>query len=183
MDSWLGRKKQRTEEEHEEQHGEQSEETRDDSAVETGHAVQIEVERRLMADADEGPAACTADLAPSSTEPRASPVGGLTQEQRERMERNRALAIGKKRRREEMESIARAAEQPCVPLVELLLPSNGWYDALSGEFDKPYMKKLERFLQQEWGSQTVYPPREHIFNALNSCALKDVKVVILGQGP
>lgn len=40
-----------------------------------------------------------------------------------------------------------------------------------------------QFLHQEWATAQVFPPPGCIFRALNSCALCDVRVVILGQDP
>lgn len=59
-----------------------------------------------------------------------------------------------------------------------------WRDILGGEFDRPYMLKLEQFLQREQDAgHIVYPKEAEIFNALNLTALDDIKVVIIGQDP
>lgn len=60
---------------------------------------------------------------------------------------------------------------------------NSWDEILAGEFDKEYFKKLEAFLDEEYAMETIYPPREDIFNALKASAYEDTKVVILGQDP
>lgn len=60
---------------------------------------------------------------------------------------------------------------------------NSWDEILAGEFDKEYFKKLEAFLDEEYTKETIYPPREDIFNALKASAYEDTKVVILGQDP
>lgn len=60
---------------------------------------------------------------------------------------------------------------------------NSWDEILAGEFDKEYFKKLEGFLDEEYAKETIYPPREDIFNALKASAYEDTKVVILGQDP
>ena len=60
---------------------------------------------------------------------------------------------------------------------------NGWDQVLAGEFQKEYFKKLEAFLDEEYASQTIYPPREDIFNALKASDYAATKVVILGQDP
>ncbi len=61
---------------------------------------------------------------------------------------------------------------------------DSWLDVLSGEFEKPYMKELKRFLQQQKrDGKVVYPEGKDIFNALNSTPFDKVKVVILGQDP
>jgi len=60
---------------------------------------------------------------------------------------------------------------------------NGWDQVLAEEFEKEYFKKLEGFLDEEYASQTIYPPREDIFNALKASDYAATKVVILGQDP
>lgn len=58
-----------------------------------------------------------------------------------------------------------------------------WFDLLCPEFDKPYFKKLLDFVDLEYKNHTIFPPKEKIFNALNSVKFDDVKVVIIGQDP
>ena len=60
---------------------------------------------------------------------------------------------------------------------------NDWVEAVGGEFRKPYYKELYEFAREEYNTTTVYPPADDIFNALHLTALKDVKVLILGQDP
>lgn len=60
---------------------------------------------------------------------------------------------------------------------------NHWDDVLKDEFEKPYFRKLEDFLDLEYAEQTIYPPREDVFNALKYSDFNDTKVVILGQDP
>lgn len=51
-------------------------------------------------------------------------------------------------------------------------------------FEQPYMQALREFLVQEKAAgQTIYPPGDEIFAALNTTPLSRVKVVILGQDP
>lgn len=60
----------------------------------------------------------------------------------------------------------------------------GWKQALSGEFEKPYMRELGDFLRaQKAAGKEIYPAGSLIFNALNSTPLAEVKVVIIGQDP
>ena len=60
----------------------------------------------------------------------------------------------------------------------------GWRCALEAEFSSDYMQNLRQFLlQQKAAGKQVYPSGAEIFNALNSTAFDDVKVVILGQDP
>jgi len=59
-----------------------------------------------------------------------------------------------------------------------------WLKVLNDEFEKPYMKSLKAFLQEEkLKGHTVYPKGADIFNALNHTPFDKVKVVILGQDP
>lgn len=59
-----------------------------------------------------------------------------------------------------------------------------WMVEVSAEFEKPYMKNLKEFLVQEKSAgKVIYPKGDEIFNAMNSTAFKDVRVVILGQDP
>jgi uracil-DNA glycosylase len=63
-----------------------------------------------------------------------------------------------------------------------LLPQS-WRTILSEEFEKPYFKKLEAFLENEFKQQIIYPKREDIFNAFHHTKFEDVKVLLLGQDP
>jgi uracil-DNA glycosylase len=59
-----------------------------------------------------------------------------------------------------------------------------WLERLAPEFEKPYMRGLEKFLSQEIKEgRTIYPPFELTFNALCQTAFDAVKVVIIGQDP
>jgi uracil-DNA glycosylase len=59
-----------------------------------------------------------------------------------------------------------------------------WLEAIGGEFEKDYMRRLKRFLvERKQAGATIYPPGSQIFNALNSTPLSKVKAVILGQDP
>jgi uracil-DNA glycosylase len=60
---------------------------------------------------------------------------------------------------------------------------NDWHNYLSAEFEKDYYRKMRAFLIDEYASNTVYPDKHDIFNALHFTPYQDVKVVILGQDP
>jgi uracil-DNA glycosylase len=61
---------------------------------------------------------------------------------------------------------------------------DSWLRVLGAEFEKPYMKSLKAFLQQEKQvGHTVYPKGTDIFNAFKQTPFDEVKVVILGQDP
>lgn len=61
--------------------------------------------------------------------------------------------------------------------------SNSWQEKLKYEFEKPYFKTLVLQVEEEYNTNSCFPPKELIFNAFNSCAFEDVKVVIIGQDP
>jgi uracil-DNA glycosylase len=62
------------------------------------------------------------------------------------------------------------------------LPAS-WMAVIGEEFDQPYYKKLEEFLEEERSRYTVYPPRDEVFSALKITPYDEVKVLILGQDP
>ncbi len=49
------------------------------------------------------------------------------------------------------------------------------------ELDLP--KTLQDFIDQEYATQKIFPPKENIFRAFDLCPFDKVKVVILGQDP
>ena len=61
--------------------------------------------------------------------------------------------------------------------------SNDWLAPLSGEFRKPYYKKLYETVMSEYQTKEVYPAPDDIFNAFAFTPLANVKVVIFGQDP
>lgn len=60
---------------------------------------------------------------------------------------------------------------------------NDWDDILQDEFNKEYYLNLRKFLDNEYSSKTVYPPKQDLYSALRLTPYKDVKVLILGQDP
>lgn len=59
-----------------------------------------------------------------------------------------------------------------------------WQKKLEHIFSQPFMAKLKEFLVKEKkDGQTIYPPNNLTFNALNTTPFDKVKVVILGQDP
>lgn len=68
--------------------------------------------------------------------------------------------------------------------VDRVVLHDSWKEALRSEFESDYMVQLREFLLAERNSgKHVFPPSKLIFNALDSCPLPDVKVVIIGQDP
>ena len=60
---------------------------------------------------------------------------------------------------------------------------NGWKDFFLTVKDKPYSRTLKEFLDKEYASKTVYPPRQLMYNAFLLTPPAKVKVVIIGQDP
>ncbi|MBP2623232.1 uracil-DNA glycosylase [Streptococcus oricebi] len=60
---------------------------------------------------------------------------------------------------------------------------SAWHDLIKQELPEGYFAKINHFLDDVYGSATIYPPRDKVFNAIQTTDLSDVKVVILGQDP
>jgi len=58
-----------------------------------------------------------------------------------------------------------------------------WQKLFQAEFDKPYFKTLSDSVNISYKTQTVFPPKQLLFNAFNLCSLSQIKVVIIGQDP
>ena len=58
-----------------------------------------------------------------------------------------------------------------------------WTDFAQQEENKPYYKELITFVEAQYASTLVFPPKEEVFTALELCSPEDVKVVLLGQDP
>ena len=56
-------------------------------------------------------------------------------------------------------------------------------DLLEEEKQKEYYKELIDFIDKEYESKIIFPPREKIFEAFNLTPLEKAKVVIIGQDP
>lgn len=61
--------------------------------------------------------------------------------------------------------------------------TKSWQEKLQHEFEKRYFKDLMFQVESEYLASTCFPPKELIFNALNSCSFEEIKVVIIGQDP
>ncbi len=68
-------------------------------------------------------------------------------------------------------------------LVQMPPITNDWAIKLKPEYSKEYYKRLFKFIGEEYGSRTIYPPGDDIFNAFHLTPLEKVKVVIIGQDP
>lgn len=63
-----------------------------------------------------------------------------------------------------------------------LIPES-WQAPLQDELRKDYFKTLTKFLEKEYESDRIFPPKKQIFEALNLTPYSSVKVVIIGQDP
>lgn len=63
-----------------------------------------------------------------------------------------------------------------------LVPAT-WKSALGNALAEPSFAKLDTFLDEEWNTATVFPPKPQVFSALALTAPQDVRVVLLGQDP
>lgn len=60
---------------------------------------------------------------------------------------------------------------------------NTWKELFEEEQEKAYYQKLMTFLDEEYHSKLIYPPRKDLFTCFEVCPYEQVKVVILGQDP
>lgn len=63
------------------------------------------------------------------------------------------------------------------------LLQNNWSELLQSEMKKEYYITLRDYLMKEYSQFNIYPPKEKIFNALDTTDYQNVSVVILGQDP
>ncbi len=61
--------------------------------------------------------------------------------------------------------------------------SNDWNEVLKEEFQKDYFKRIFAFLENEYNTKKIFPPKDKIFSALEFSSFSETKVVILGQDP
>ena len=60
---------------------------------------------------------------------------------------------------------------------------NDWDEVLKNVFEGEGFKKFMKIINHKYLTETVFPPRNYLFNALKLTPYKDVKVVIVGQDP
>lgn len=90
---------------------------------------------------------------------------------------NRNCALAK-------QAVIKAENSGSLPPLDELLIEPSWRALLEDQLAKSYFKELENFVQGEWrGGKLVFPPKDSIFRAFNSCPVDKVRVVILGQDP
>lgn len=66
--------------------------------------------------------------------------------------------------------------------MKLKLPQD-WNELLGSELEKPYFQTMWTRLQEEYQTETVYPPQANLFEAFRLTSYAGTKVVILGQDP
>ena len=59
---------------------------------------------------------------------------------------------------------------------------DGWL-VLQSEREQPYFQLLEKFIDEERATQTIFPPPDEVFSALELTPLEQVRVLVLGQDP
>ena len=60
---------------------------------------------------------------------------------------------------------------------------NDWDNELKVIWESPNFKKFYEHILNLYDSDIIYPPKDHIFNALKLTPYNNVKVVIVGQDP
>lgn len=60
---------------------------------------------------------------------------------------------------------------------------DSWKELFSSIKDKEYSSSLRSFLNKEYATHIIYPPRNLIYNAFKLTDPKTIKVVIIGQDP
>lgn len=60
---------------------------------------------------------------------------------------------------------------------------NDWKDITGNEFNENYFKTLNKVIEEEYKTKTIFPDKNDIFNALKLTPFDQVKVVIIGQDP
>ena len=60
---------------------------------------------------------------------------------------------------------------------------DSWKQRLTGTLQQPYFHRLQSFLAEERRVDTVYPPEDEVFAALQHTPFESMKVLILGQDP
>lgn len=66
----------------------------------------------------------------------------------------------------------------------MMLLEKSWHSVLKEEINKPYIKTLKNFLDEEKGcGAQIFPPEDEVFNAFRQTPYDQVKVVLMGQDP
>ncbi|MGT2947765.1 uracil-DNA glycosylase [Streptococcus devriesei] len=60
---------------------------------------------------------------------------------------------------------------------------SAWHDLIKKELPEGYFAQINHFMDDVYSQGTIYPPREKVFNAIQTTPLEEVKAVIIGQDP
>lgn len=60
---------------------------------------------------------------------------------------------------------------------------NDWDEKLKIIWESEGFKKFYNIVEEEYKTKTIFPPKDHIFEALKLTSYKDTRVVIVGQDP
>ena len=60
---------------------------------------------------------------------------------------------------------------------------NDWDEKLKIIWESEGFKKFYHLVEEEYRTKTIFPPKDHIFEALKLTSYKDTRVVIVGQDP
>ena len=60
---------------------------------------------------------------------------------------------------------------------------NDWDEKLNIVWNSEGFKKFMKIVDKEYATKVIYPPKNHIFEALKLTSYQDTKVVIVGQDP
>ena len=60
---------------------------------------------------------------------------------------------------------------------------NDWDEKLKVIWESPGFHKFMDVVNHEYATKTIFPPHDHIFEALKLTPYHNVKVVIMGQDP
>lgn len=63
------------------------------------------------------------------------------------------------------------------------LYNTDWWTFFESEEKEDYFKNLMSFVESEYNSNLIFPPKDKVFNAFMLTSFKNTKVVILGQDP
>lgn len=61
--------------------------------------------------------------------------------------------------------------------------NQSWKKFIYEEMKKEYFQNMMFFLEKEYESKDIFPPRNEVFKALDLVSYEEVKVVVLGQDP
>ena len=60
---------------------------------------------------------------------------------------------------------------------------NDWDEKLKVIWDSEGFKKFYKIVEEEYQNKTIFPPQDHIFEALKLTSYQNTRVVIVGQDP